>query len=503
MSRLSVVICGVTVLSVAAVVGMAYYFDKKRKRDPNLRKKILKERKVAAVADNQAKISKKNSEEGQPDREQSIVTSSDKLLNIPLESVFKLSVEDREQHFVMLLTIGEELLDYGEKHLGKAVDLFFRAMKLLPNPTELIVNLQKVLPEKVFTALIKRITDEGSQKILEYFETLPPKNAHVKVLPSELVNSKGEKEQSWCLVATKDFDCGEEIYSEVPDVSSVINMDSMDDYCELCQSKLSESRTACRDCNVFYCSMDCLNKALGSYHPFLCVPKKGKASEEPHFMKLRDYCRNKKSFYVAFVAKYLAYLSFEETNSLSADRFDSAFMHFEFLRPMLLPMTSVIKEEAALLRQIFASCESGIGEFLTDERYLSVKGALVYNAIGILGNDIAVDESFSMELQNQADSCANTESEVVRHNEPFAALKGLGLYHLSCHLGHSCDPCCDLKNTEHNHTLSVVARRPIKEGEKLTISYVPVAKVYAASSRKALLQDKFFINCTCNRCVAS
>ena len=503
MPRLAIILGGLTLVSLTAIIGAAYYFDRKRATDPLLRKKIKKEKKAATTKKTQDPATS-TSATGTEEREETAISTAKQLLAVSLDTVFKQSATEREQHFVLLLMKGEELLEYGTRHMDLAVCLFFRAMKLLPNPTELIVNLQKVLPEPVFAALIKLISEEGTKKIMEYFANLPPAGAPVRVLPSELTNIKGEKEQTWALAATKDLAVNERVYVELPDVAASLALaagpEASQTSCERCLADLSGATDVCGPCGLVYCSQSCLEAARATYLGFLCPS----STDGSAFARLLAHCRANACFYPVLVAKYLALLSHEDAKAVASEGVGGAFMHFEFLRPMLLPVTSAVKQEAALVRQIFEDAKTGFAEFLTDERYVSVKGSLMYNCIGVRALSSASLDHASPTLDSvppPASSLGQSFKDVVRHSLPMEALKGLGLYHFSCHLAHSCDPNCDLQNVSGNHELSIITRRAIKQGEQLTISYLPLQHLSSAEARKALLRESFFFECACSKCL--
>src|ERR1700679_680905 len=80
------------------------------------------------------------------------------LLTVPMEEVYNLPPELREKIFYSFLMRGEELLKMGPEFSDQAVQMFFKATKLLPNPTDLIMAIQSLLPESVFASLTSLIT---------------------------------------------------------------------------------------------------------------------------------------------------------------------------------------------------------------------------------------------------------------------------------------------------------------------------------------------------------
>jgi MAS20 protein import receptor len=82
------------------------------------------------------------------------------LLTVPMEEIYNLPLELREKMFYSFLMRGEELLKMGPEFSDQAVQMFFKATKLLPNPTDLLMAIQSLLPESIFASLTSLITTE-------------------------------------------------------------------------------------------------------------------------------------------------------------------------------------------------------------------------------------------------------------------------------------------------------------------------------------------------------
>ncbi|PPQ95821.1 hypothetical protein CVT26_015930 [Gymnopilus dilepis] len=77
-----------------------------------------------------------------------------------------------------------------------------------------------------------------------------------------------------------------------------------------------------------------------------------------------------------------------------------------------------------------------------------------------------------------------------------------GLYALHSHLNHSCDPNISVRHLDQRNALSritVIAKRPIKAGEELLVTYVNPKLGYKA--RQDELRGWGFGACTCSRCI--
>lgn len=76
-----------------------------------------------------------------------------------------------------------------------------------------------------------------------------------------------------------------------------------------------------------------------------------------------------------------------------------------------------------------------------------------------------------------------------------------GLYTLHSHLNHSCRPNASVRHLDQRTALSritIIAKRSIKAGEELLISYVNPELGYKA--RQSELQGWGFGSCLCERC---
>lgn len=77
-------------------------------------------------------------------------------------------------------------------------------------------------------------------------------------------------------------------------------------------------------------------------------------------------------------------------------------------------------------------------------------------------------------------------------------LKGGGVYALQSAFNHSCDPNTVVSTVEGTHDIVIRTLRPVKKGEELTITYIPLENT-TFEQRKAKLEGYFF-TCECHRC---
>ncbi|KAL1933259.1 hypothetical protein VTP01DRAFT_7349 [Rhizomucor pusillus] len=142
---------------VATALGLGYlvYFDYKRRNDPAFRKHLKKQRKQAAKA---AKEEEKKSEEA-------TIKLIEKVIVSGAQETYPTTPQDREQFFMAQVSAGETLCAQGAVHYDEAVIPFYKALKVYPDPNELLMIYQKTIPQPVFEIVVKALAIE--QQILQ------------------------------------------------------------------------------------------------------------------------------------------------------------------------------------------------------------------------------------------------------------------------------------------------------------------------------------------------
>lgn len=88
--------------------------------------------------------------------------------------------------------------------------------------------------------------------------------------------------------------------------------------------------------------------------------------------------------------------------------------------------------------------------------------------------------------------------EPIRYAGSTTRAQFFGLYHTLAHVAHSCEPNCRLiSDPQVPRRLKLVSDRSIKNGEKLTISFLPADFV---GDRKSTISSDFYIICECSKC---
>ncbi|XP_043282171.1 mitochondrial import receptor subunit TOM20 homolog B-like [Venturia canescens] len=123
---------GLAVGMAGIFVGYCFYFDKKRRSDPDFKKKLKERRKARKAAQ--------------------------KVSSIPL------NLDDQEviqRFFLQEVQLGEEMLASG--NLDGGIEHLCNAVAVCGQPHELLRVLQKTLPPQVFHLLLQRLPAVGQK----------------------------------------------------------------------------------------------------------------------------------------------------------------------------------------------------------------------------------------------------------------------------------------------------------------------------------------------------
>ncbi|KAF9389883.1 hypothetical protein CPC16_005504, partial [Podila verticillata] len=442
-------IVAVTVGTIAiASVGYALYFDSKRRNDPNFRRKLKKERKRAQ---------KQAKEDEQKNVTRTAQSVEDALASIN-ENEFPVSMEDREKFCMEQLSTGEALFTQGPAGYDASAICFYKALKVYPAPAELVMVYQKTIPPEVFTLVMGMLSMDVHKKQQKYYTVFPPPDMNVKVeeMP-EGVTAEGQKVIRRGLVATRDFAAGETIYSETPIISSLEPSLEGNEFCHYCMKQIAEgvTKVPCPTCTkIVFCSETCENSASTEFHTMLCTNDSEDATKPE--LALYNYTKETNNKYPEMIAKFLVRMVHEETQNTGEEY--NLFDHIERLRFLEVRPSVAEEKEIELLKTTLGSRIPGIEEFINEERYLTLKGKLLYNAYGLstsLNPDLSVEPS--------------PEQFRSVHDAPVV---GAGFYRVTSYMSHSCEPNTKIAFAEHNDNMSVVATTDIKTGEELHVGFI-------------------------------
>ncbi|OCF38395.1 hypothetical protein I317_07838 [Kwoniella heveanensis CBS 569] len=146
MSSSSLRIAGTTAaVALTGLVGYAVYFDYMRRHSAEFRKGLKKQhKKLAAAAEAQSKANK--------ERNSKLLREA--LAEIQAEAP-PTSPEQQEAYFQEQVAEGEKLAVLGPEYHVKSASHFYRALRVYPQPLELLGIYQRVVPPPVWALLIE------------------------------------------------------------------------------------------------------------------------------------------------------------------------------------------------------------------------------------------------------------------------------------------------------------------------------------------------------------
>lgn len=142
--------------TAATVIGLgcayAVYFDYKRRNDANFRKALRRDKKKHQSAQKQQAAAANAAQ-----RQQVAIA-----LRQVAEEGFPTDAEEREGYFMNELAQGELLCQEGPAQALNAALCFYKALKVYPQPKDLITIYDKTVPKHVLDLLAEMIATDGS-----------------------------------------------------------------------------------------------------------------------------------------------------------------------------------------------------------------------------------------------------------------------------------------------------------------------------------------------------
>ncbi|MCJ1370912.1 hypothetical protein MMC20_002126 [Loxospora ochrophaea] len=139
---------------VTGFLAYAVYFDHKRRNNPEFRKALKREsRKVARAAKEQA--------EAQGAQQKEVIKTA---VAEAKEEGFPTDVEERESYFMNEVARGEQLCQEGSDQVEAAI-CFYKALKVYPQPRDLIGIYDKTVPKPVLDILAEMIAGDPEIRV--------------------------------------------------------------------------------------------------------------------------------------------------------------------------------------------------------------------------------------------------------------------------------------------------------------------------------------------------
>ncbi|KAL2051721.1 hypothetical protein ABVK25_008135 [Lepraria finkii] len=149
--RTSTIVIASTGAIIAGFLGYVAYFDHKRRSDPEFRKALKREsRREARAAKEQA--------EAQGEQQKEAIKDA---VNKARDEGFPTDVEDKEAYFMNEVGQGEVLCQDSSRQVEAAL-CFYKALKVYPQPRDLISIYDKAVPKPVIDILAEMIAMDPS-----------------------------------------------------------------------------------------------------------------------------------------------------------------------------------------------------------------------------------------------------------------------------------------------------------------------------------------------------
>ncbi|KAJ1512193.1 hypothetical protein HMI54_014425 [Coelomomyces lativittatus] len=336
---------------------------------------------------------------------------------------------------------------------------------------------QRTLPEEIFKLVMGMISNEVKKRQEIYYVVFPPPEMNVRTKEKKLLSN----DSSRVLVATRDFEVGEVIYTEEPLIGSLQpSLLSTNKYCHYCFKLIPDTfRPISKRTKLAYCSDPCENIAWEKYDQLMYSDYARSEGSTTH--ALVQLCTEKDTVIPLFIAKFLAYMVYEDqmkNQQVNQEEF-GVWDHLERMKYMDLPMNEKEKKIQKKMQAAVGAKIPGFDEFLTDERYVILKGKFLYNQYSVANGE--AENALAKEMQR----CA------------LSSAVGVGFYPVSTYLTHSCVPNTRIDFANQDSRLHLIATKPIAAGDQLYVSFVNAEGSYA-ERKKALSKWRF--NCVCEKC---
>ncbi|OSC98985.1 MAS20-domain-containing protein [Trametes coccinea BRFM310] len=517
-SRTSTIFTVAAVTVLGGLVAYAVYFDYKRRNDTEFRKKLRKEKK---------KVTKKQAEQAQAQAQAEAANPAEiKAMILKLQGEeLPATPDEKEQYFVMQVQLGEQMAQQGPAFYMPAAAAFFRALRVYPSPVEFIMMVQSTLPQPIFKIFMELVNAEAAARIEGYYDHFPPRRMNVTVQTGPPQANQAAKK---ILVAEKDFEPGDVIYTEHPAVVALdADLEGKGTHCSYCFRPIEEGKAVTPEHDKLgsaYCSEECRTKGqlgwqnilfgldpvlppeLDNGMSALTVDQRNKA-QEPFTDFIKTKAKSANLLAARFVAKQIAHETVkllpkkpkeleEELKSMADKDIYNIGDHVERLR---FVEGHVTNEEVKLLGAVLGSALPGVEQSVTEERHAALVGKMAYNAIGVTPaggrDDRPVPDARPEDLER------------TRTPHGTSRQLGSGIYLVSSYIAHSCDPNTTPTFPKGTNELHLVATKPIKKGDELTMAWVDVAPRddvdagLARRQRRIELARGWRFKCECARCL--
>ncbi|XP_063781456.1 histone-lysine N-trimethyltransferase SMYD5 [Pseudophryne corroboree] len=348
------------------------------------------------------------------------------------------------------------------------------------------------------------------------------------------------------LFATRGIRKGETIFQEKPLVSSQFQWNALYRYraCDHCMRSLETAREnaqrlsgnvhvvlpypelctiqnglhqQCPQCQVSYCSADCLKSAKEQYHQVLCL---GSARDNPAhpLNKLEEAWRNihypPETASIMLMARMVATIKQAKDKDLWLQLFSqfcnkTANEEEEIVHKLL---GDKFKGQLDHLRRLFTEAlyEERVSRWFTPEGFRSLFALVGTNGQGIGTSSLSqwVHACDALELPAQERERLDAlidqlYKDIEKETGEFLNCEGSGLYMLQSCSNHSCVPNAEASFPDNNFLLHLTAVEAIQPGEEICISYLDCCqRDRSRHTRHKILRENYLFVCSCPKCLS-
>ncbi|XP_040275331.1 SET and MYND domain-containing protein 5 [Bufo bufo] len=287
-------------------------------------------------------------------------------------------------------------------------------------------------------------------------------------------------------------------------------------YPELC-SVQNGLHQQCPQCQVSYCSAECLRAAREQYHQVLCLGSSRDNPQHP-LNKLEDAWRNihypPETASIMLMARMVASVK----QAKDKDWWPQLFSQFcsktaneeeEIVHKLL---GDKFKGQLDHLRRLFmeALYEERVSRWFTPDGFRSLFALVGTNGQGIGTSSLSqwVHACDALELpteeRERLDALIDQlYKDIEKETGEFLNCEGSGLYMLQSCCNHSCVPNAEASFPDNNYLLHLTALEDIQPGEEICISYLDCCqRERSRHSRHKALRENYLFVCSCPKCLS-
>ncbi|XP_071982530.1 protein-lysine N-trimethyltransferase SMYD5 [Engystomops pustulosus] len=273
----------------------------------------------------------------------------------------------------------------------------------------------------------------------------------------------------------------------------------------------------CPQCQVSYCSAECLRAAREQYHQVLCLGPSRDNPQHP-LNKLEEAWRNihypPETASIMLMARMVASVKQAKDKDWWLQLFSqfcnkAANEEEEIVHKLL---GDKFKGQLDHLRRLFMEAlhEERVSRWFTPDGFRSLFALVGTNGQGIGTSSLSqwVHACDALELpaaeRERLDALIDQlYKDIEKETGEFLNCEGSGLYMLQSCCNHSCVPNAEASFPDNNYLLHLIAVEDIQPGEEICISYLDCCqRDRSRHSRHKILRENYLFVCSCPKCLS-